>query len=120
RGSCRAIPAHLSAAPRAGTRDVLLPRVRTGVLGVSLCRVTGLSRGTDARNFYRGVRGGLRTVRLFACLRDRDDHGLRATAGHRGSTWHAQFLLSRTGRRRQRMSGATSLWLSRAWRGLLV
>jgi putative spermidine/putrescine transport system permease protein len=55
-----AIPAHLSAASRAGARDVLLPCVRAGVLGVSVRRAAGIARGPDPRHLDRRVRSGVR------------------------------------------------------------
>ena len=50
-----AVPAHLSAAARAGTRDVLLPRLRAGVLGVSVGRAAGLA-GRARRGSSRSPR----------------------------------------------------------------
>ena len=78
-----AVPPHLPAAARAGARDVLLPRVRAGVLGVPVGGAAGLAGGPDARDLDRRVRGGVRAVRLFARVGDRDDHGLRAARDRR-------------------------------------
>jgi len=99
-----AIPAHLSAAACAGTGDVLLPRIRAGVLGVSVGGAAGLPRGPDAGHFHRGVRSGVRTVRLFARLGDRHDHGLRAAYYRRRGARAAQCVLSRAGFRWKRLA----------------
>ena len=77
-----AVPPHLPAAAGARARDVLLPRVRAGVLGVPVGRAAGRAGRPDARDLDRRVRGGVRAVRLLAGVGDRDDHGLRA-AHHR-------------------------------------
>ena len=82
RESDGAVPPHLPAAARAGPGDVFLPRVRAGVLGVSVGRAARRAGRADAGDLDRRVRGGVRAVRLLARLGDRDDHGLRA-AGHR-------------------------------------
>ncbi len=82
-----AVPPHLSAAARAGTGDVLLPRLRAGVLGVPVRRPARLAGGSDAGDIDRGVRGGVRAIRLFARLGDRDDHGLRATRSSSRRCW---------------------------------
>ena len=86
----RAVPPHLPAAAGAGSRDVLLPGVRAGVLGVPVRRAAGLAGRADARDLDRRVRGGVRAVRLFAGVGDRDDHGLRAAHHRRRGAGPAQ------------------------------
>src|SRR5437588_97859 len=115
RGPVGAVPAHLLPAAAAGTGNVLLPCLRAGVLRVSIGSAGRGAGRADARHLHRGVRGGVRALRLLARLRRGDDHGLRAARDRRGGARRALAPLPRAGYGRQRMSLAV-----RAWRALLA
>ena len=108
----------LGASPAAQFRHIYLPLLAPG-LAMCFCLafvqaysvfpsavLLGAPAGPTRVISHRRVRGGVRAVRLFACLGDRDDHGLRPADHRRGRAGPAQPVLSRAGRRGQGMSDA--------------
>src|SRR5262249_17218989 len=74
----------------------------------------------DARHLDCRVRGGVRAVRLFARIGDRNDHGLRPADHRRRGAGSAQRVLSRSGGGRQGMTRAQHELVDRSWRALLL
>ena len=91
--------ATLGADPKAQFRHIYLPLLAPG-LAMCFCLafvqafsvfpsavLLGSPAGPDARDLDRRVRGGVRALRLFARLGDRDDHGLRPARHRRRRCW---------------------------------
>ena len=82
-----ALPPHPAAAAGAGARHHAGAGLRAGVHGVSLGHPAGRAGRADAGDLDRRLSGGVRAVRLFAGLGDRDADGGGAGGDHRGVCW---------------------------------